>query len=225
MLTLLAVETATDACSVAVCLDGRIFEEFAVIPRQHTRQIFLMMDKLLANVGIVPAQIDALAFGQGPGSFTGLRVAASIVQGIAAALRRPVIPVSTLNALAQGVYRKFRKEQVFSCLDARMGEVYGGFYQFSPVTQQMAAFSAEFVANPSTVSFPEKVRWFGAGNGCKAYLSVLEQKIGFLEEPKLFEFYPSAYDVATLAITRFQRGEFVSPEQALPVYLRDTVCS
>lgn len=220
---LLAVETATDACSVALLLDGHIFEEFAVIPRQHTQKILLMLNDLLAKAGVHFSQIDALAFGRGPGSFTGLRIAASVIQGLAVAWGRPVVPISTLHALAQGAYRKFHAEHIFSCLDARMREVYGGFYAFSTVDQQMMPFSPEFLAPPAQVEFPATIQWFGVGNGCEAYLAEFKAHSAFFWKEQMESVYPSAYDVATLAMTCFQRGEVVAAEDALPVYFREGV--
>lgn len=224
-MNVLAIETATDACSVAVSLDGNIVEEFAIIPKQHTRQIFLMLEALLAKNGVTFSQIDVLAFGRGPGSFTGLRIAAAIIQGLAVARDLPIVPISTLHALAEGAYRKYQATQVFSCLDARMNEVYGGYYCFNETTQQMELFSPEFLARPEAVSFPKDFNWLGVGSGCKAYLPILQEKSHFIWQEEMGALYPSAYDVVALAIYRFKQGEYVSAEQALPVYFRDKVTS
>jgi tRNA threonylcarbamoyladenosine biosynthesis protein TsaB len=220
---LLAVETATDACSVALSLDGHVFEEFVVMPRQHTQKILLMLDALLAQAGVHFSQIDALAFGRGPGSFTGLRIAASVIQGLAVAWDRPVVPISTLHALAQGAHRKLPATHIFSCLDARMHEIYGGFYEFSVVDQQMMPFSPEFLTCPTQVAFPDAVQWFGAGNGCEVYLPAFKEHQAFVWDAQMELVYPSAYDVVTLAKTYFQRGEAVTAEDALPVYFRERV--
>lgn len=222
-MNLIAIETATDACSAALWLDGTIAEEFAIIPRQHTQQILPMLESLFSRTGLSFAQIDGLAFGCGPGSFTGLRIAASVIQGLAVAWDRPVVPVSTLNALAQGAYRITKNTHLFSCLDARMGEVYAGYYMLDESTGHMTLFSPEFLASPNDICFPPDIDWLGVGSGCKAYLSLFEQKTGFHWREQMGDIYPHAQDVAELAAARFLRGDYVSAEQALPVYLRDKV--
>jgi len=222
-MNLLAIETATDACSAALWLNGAITLELAIVPKQHTQKILLMLDSLLAKADITFSQVDALAFGCGPGSFTGLRIAASVIQGLAVAKDLPVVPISTLNALALKAYRIAKTAQVFSCLDARMHEVYGGYYCLDETTKQMTLFSPEFVARPEAVNFPAEFTWIGVGSGCKAHLELFQAKDHFIWQEEIGDIYPSADDVAMLAAYRFQQGEYVSAEQALPVYLRDKV--
>lgn len=222
-MNLLAIETATDACSAALWLDGTITEEFAIIPRQHTQKILVMLESLFSQTGLSFTQLDALAFSCGPGSFTGLRIAASVIQGLAVAWDRPVVPISTLHALAQGTYRITKNTHLFSCLDARMGEVYGGYYTLDESTGHMTSFSPEFLASPDNVHFPAGIDWLGVGSGCKAYLNLFEQKVGFHWHEEIGDIYPHAQDVAELAASRFLKGEYVSAEQALPVYFRDKV--
>ncbi|HZF97834.1 MAG TPA: tRNA (adenosine(37)-N6)-threonylcarbamoyltransferase complex dimerization subunit type 1 TsaB, partial [Pseudoxanthomonas sp.] len=117
---LLAFETATEACSVALYLDGEVFERFEVAPRRHAEYALHWADALLAQAGIVRAQLDAVAVGRGPGAFTGVRLAIALGQGIALALDRPALPVSTLLAIAA----QSPGERVIASIDARMGEVY-----------------------------------------------------------------------------------------------------
>jgi tRNA threonylcarbamoyladenosine biosynthesis protein TsaB len=222
MTNLLAIETATDACSAAIYFDGNILEEFSIAPREHAQNILQMTEKLCAEAEIAISQIDGFAFGCGPGSFTGLRIATSVVQGLAVAHDRPVVPISSLQTLAQGTYRKHKAPQVFSCFDARMGEIYGGFYTFCKKTDQMIPVSEDFLSNPTEIHFPNQSPWLGVGNGCKAYLSLLQQKKEFIWETSGIH-YPHAYDVALLAIPRFQSGNYVQAKDALPVYLRNKV--
>ena len=128
---ILAVETATEACSAALSVEGEIIERYTVSPREHSLLILPMLESLLAEAGLVLNQLDALAFGRGPGSFTGVRIAAGVIQGVAFGADLPVAPVSTLAAMAQDIFAKSRETAVFTALDARMGEVYWGVYQKS----------------------------------------------------------------------------------------------
>src|SRR5690554_5943555 len=125
---LLAIDTATEACSVALLVDGQTFDRYAVIPRLHARQVLPMVQQVLDEAGTALAAVDAIAFGQGPGAFTGLRIAAGVVQGLAFALDKPVLPVSSLAAIAQRVWREQQAGQVAVAIDARMDEVYWGCY-------------------------------------------------------------------------------------------------
>src|SRR5688572_20199128 len=123
---LLALETATDACSAALWIDGAILGRYRLAPREHARLILPMCEELLAEAGIELAQLDGIGVGRGPGSFTGVRIACSAAQGLAYALDIPVSPVSTLAALAQGTMEEWDARCVLSALDARMGEIYFG---------------------------------------------------------------------------------------------------
>ena len=126
---LLAIDTSEDACSAALCVGDEILERFEIAPRRHTELILPMMDGLLAEAGLSLRGLDALAFARGPGSFTGIRIATSIVQGAALGAGLAVVPVSSLQALAQGARRLHGAGQVLSALDARMREVYWGAYR------------------------------------------------------------------------------------------------
>ena len=124
-MNILAIETATEACSAALAVDGEIIERYQVAPRRHTQLIHGQMEEVLAETGLALGQLDAIAFGRGPGAFTGVRIATSVVQGVAFALDLPVIPISTLAALAQGC----EGDRLLVAIDARMNEVYWGVYR------------------------------------------------------------------------------------------------
>src|SRR5690554_5279655 len=132
MTTILALDAATTACSVALCRGGVITRQFVSTPREHTRLLLPMVDELLSEAGISLAQVDALAFTAGPGSFTGLRIGFGVVQGLAFGADLPVIPVSTLAALALAGARKAQLGSgcILPALDARMGEIYWGLYRY-----------------------------------------------------------------------------------------------
>ncbi|SQF87684.1 M22 peptidase YeaZ [Pseudomonas taetrolens] len=129
MSTLLALDTATEACSVALLHDGKVTSHYEVIPRLHAQKLLPMIKDLLAEAGVELSAVEAIAFGRGPGAFTGVRIAIGVVQGLAFALDRPVLPISNLAVLAQRAHREHGATQVASAIDARMDEVYWGCYR------------------------------------------------------------------------------------------------
>lgn len=214
---ILALETATDACSAALYRDGEVLERFEVAPRHHTRLILPSVEALLAEAGLALGDLDALAFGRGPGAFTCLRIAAGVVQGLALGADLPVVPVSTLAALALEVFDDSAADYALAALDARMGEVYWGVYR------RGMEEGLEVLAGPAGVSVPESGSCVGIGPGWQVY-GELRCRVG---EGRLVgvwpERLPRASAVARLAAEKFARGEAVAPEQALPVYLRERV--
>ena len=165
---ILAIDTSGDACSAALLIDSELTQRLEREPRRHGELVLGMMEGLLARAGIGLTQLDAMAFGRGPGSFTGVRIATSVVQGAAFGADLPVVPVSTLAALAQGHYRSSGSSRVLAALDARMGELYWGPYRLSD-GNLMRPVSAEEVAAPEMVSIPEDGDWSGTGSGWDAY--------------------------------------------------------
>ena len=219
---LLALETATEACSAALYLDGEVAERYEIAPRGHTDLILPMVEGLLAEAGMKAAALDAIAFGRGPGAFTGVRIATGVVQGIAFALDLPVLPISTLAALAQGGQREFGCSHVAAAIDARMGEVYwGSFVADDSGVMQPAA--EELVSPPEQVPLLHEHQWHGIGSGWQTYATELGQRQGVVMVDAIGDYFPHAQDTATLAAAAFQRGEVVSAEHALPRYLRDQV--
>lgn len=215
---LLAIETATDACSAALAIDGEILERFEIAPRAHTELILPMIDELMAEAGIRIAQMDALAFSRGPGAFTGVRIAVGVAQGIAFGADLPVVPVSTLAALAQGM----RTDKVLAALDARMDEVYWGAYRRN-ASGVMELDGEECVSSPGEVPLPSGEGWQGAGTGWTAYESALSGRCAGHINAWDGAVFPRARDVAVLGLAGYRAGQAVSAEQALPVYLRDKV--
>lgn len=213
---ILALETATEACSAALFIDGEVRERFQIAPRGHSELILPMLDELLAEAGIGLGQVDAVAFGRGPGAFTGVRIAVGVVQGITFAADLPAVPVSSLAAVAQGV----GAAQVLVAMDARMNEVYWGAFERNP-EGLVKVIGEERISPPELVSLPRPGEWFGAGTGWGAYGETLRAVcpvLGFDAEA-----LPHAAAVARLGAAAFAAGAAVSPEQALPVYLRDEV--
>ena len=219
---ILAIETSGMACSAALYADGDIQQRYALAPRQHAALILPMIESLLVEAGIKVTQLDALAFGRGPGSFTGLRIAASVVQGIAFAAELPVVPVSTLAALALGAMRESGEAQVLAALDARKNEVYWGAYRH--VDEDIARLQGdECVCLPETITEPQYCNWVGAGSGWAAYGPLLLARTGDRVLRVLPDLEPVARDVARLAVDVFAKGQVISPEQVCPVYLRNNV--
>ena len=180
---LLALDTATDACSAAVWVDGVVHERYELAPRRHAALILPMIEAVLAEAGLRPAQLDAVAFGRGPGAFTGVRIAVGIAQGIAFAADLPVVPVSTLAALALGVGRETGHARLAVALDARMSEVYWGTYVVTADDAEL--LGEERVCAPAAVTAPTGADWFGAGGGWRVHAAVLSRQLpvrSWLEE-------------------------------------------
>ena len=220
MTTLLALDTATEACSVALLHNGQVFSRYGVIPRLHAQSILPMISEVLAEAGVAKTDLEAIAFGRGPGAFTGLRIAVGVVQGLAFALRIPVLPVSNLAAIAQRAYREQSVQQVAVAIDARMDEVYWGCYRED--AGEMRLVGAEAVLAPEAAQLPEDASgdWFGAGTGW-GYADRLSLKPYAMEAGML----PHAQDLLTLARFAWARGEAIRADDAQPVYLRDKVAA
>lgn len=218
MTTLLALDTATEACSAALLYEGRVFSRYEVIPRLHAQRILPMIQELTAEAGIALSAIDALAFGRGPGAFTGIRIAVGVVQGLAFALSRPVIPVSNLAVIAQRAWRERGTKQVAVAIDARMDEVYWGCYR--EISGAVELVGCEAVLAPEQVALPrgETADWFGAGTGWS-----FAERMPIALTGCAAELLPHAQDLLTLAQLAWSRGETVPAELAQPVYLRDNV--
>lgn len=219
---LLAIDTATEACSVAVQTPEGVFERWVEAPREHGDRVLGMVDAVLEEAGIVAVDLDVIAFGRGPGAFTGVRIATALVQGMAAALDRPVVPVSTLAAIAQGVHRRTGHRRVLAALDARMGEVYWGAWALDDGGVMRAA-DEECVASPAAVPLPSGRGWVGAGTGWARYEDILTGRVGDALEACLGHALPAARDLLPAATAAYAAGEAVPAERALPVYLRDRV--
>jgi tRNA threonylcarbamoyladenosine biosynthesis protein TsaB len=222
MTNLLAIDTSTEACSAALSVDDRVSARFRLAPREHSQLLLPMLDELLEEAGLAVTQLDALAFGCGPGAFTGVRIAAGVIQGIALGADLPVVSVSSLAALAQGAWREFGAGRVLAAIDARMGEVYWGLYE-AGAAGLMTPVAEERVAAPDDVTPPQGGGWIGAGSGWDTYHEVLAQRLGDAVEGWQAQRFPHAHDVAVLGVRDFAAGLGVPAEQALPHYIRDRV--
>jgi tRNA threonylcarbamoyladenosine biosynthesis protein TsaB len=216
-LKILALDTSTEACSVALAIDGVVLDD-VVLGQQHSSRILSMVDALLTEAGLRLDQLDAIAFGRGPGLFTGLRIGTGVVQGLAFGADLPVIRVSSLAALAQAQ----EASHVLTAVDARMSQVYWGAFT-RDADGALQLIGQERVAAPEALPLPPAARWLGVGSGWDRYAEALTKRLGTRLESWLPERYPHAREVAALAAIDFKRGQVVAPEQALPVYVRDQV--
>jgi tRNA threonylcarbamoyladenosine biosynthesis protein TsaB len=219
---LLAIETAGDACSCAVLSNADSYEIHRVAPRRHAEMVLSMVRNLLDQADLELDDLDALAFGRGPGSFTGLRVAAGVIQGLAFGADLPVVPVSSLQALAQGAFRDGGSASVLAAFDARMGEVYWGMYQAGG-DGLMVPEIEDCASAPNAVPLPAAGDWLGVGEGWGAYSEALGERVGDRLAGIEPERVARALDVAILARAAHARGESVPASRALPVYVRNQV--
>ncbi len=222
MAKILALETSSDACSVALNIDGQVSEIFIVEARSHSKKLLPMIDEILVNHQMTLKDLDAIAFSRGPGSFTGLRICIGLAQGLAFGAKLPVIAVSTLEAMATGAQRLLNLGDdcaVLPAFDARMSEVYWAAYEQQGT---MACLTDEYVMCPTgvadTLSAIDRSSWVGVGPGWH-YEALQAVNTSAIYE----DFYPHAFDVAVLADAKFQQGEVLRAQDAEPIYLRDTI--
>jgi tRNA threonylcarbamoyladenosine biosynthesis protein TsaB len=221
---ILAIDTSGEACSAALYVDGALSDRFVVQPRGHSELILEMMQALLAEAELPLSRLDALAYGRGPGSFTGVRIAAGVIQGAAYGAGLPVVPVSTLAALAQRHHRESGAERVLPAFDARMHEVYWGAYELG-TDGLVQLVGRESVSAPELVEVPSGKGWQGVGSGWLSYEEALRQRLGGALDAVHARQLCHARDIAQLAAKGLAAGAAVSAEQALPVYLRNQVAS
>jgi tRNA threonylcarbamoyladenosine biosynthesis protein TsaB len=220
---LLALDTATECCSAALVIEGRQLTRETELARGHAERILPMIDELLGEARIGLRDLEAIAFGRGPGSFTGVRLAASIAQGLAFGSSLGVVAVSDLRAVAQRVFDEDSGvTRALVCNDARMQEVYWGCFERG--SDGLAdARSPERVGPPQSVELPpEWVDAAGLGRGFAAYPG-LKALAGVTVRGNWDRLLPRAAEVARLAAPDLVAGRLLAPEAAVPVYLRDDV--
>lgn len=213
---LLALDTATEQCSVALAADGGVFERRQLTQRGHAELILPMIDEVLAEAGLRLSDLDALAFGRGPGAFTGVRIAVGVVQGLALGADLPVIPISNLAAVAQQEAEPGAR--VLVCMDARMGEVYWGMFVVDEEGLAVSV-SEERVSAPGQVDAGCNPTC-AAGTGFAAYPALAQRFASVRIDAQRL---PRAAEIARLAGREWRHGRAVPAERALPVYLRDRV--
>jgi tRNA threonylcarbamoyladenosine biosynthesis protein TsaB len=222
MTKLLAIDTSGDACSAALLLDGRIEQVLETAPRRHGELILGMMQQVLDDAGAGLCDLDAIAFARGPGSFTGVRIAVAVAQGAAFGAGLPLVPVSTLAAIAQGQFRRGGQRRLLVALDARMGEVYWGCFAIDGRGLAVSCCD-ERVCAPDQVEAPGGAGWFGVGPGWEVYGAELAARTGVTPDAHAGDAVCEARDLAVLGAAELAAGRQVPPELAVPVYLRDRV--
>lgn len=214
---ILALDTSTEYCSVALWRDGEVDARDAHAGQRHSSLLLPMVGELLAGHGLEAKDLDGIAFGEGPGSFTGLRIACGVTQGLAFGAGLKVVGVGTLAAMAEAA----GSGQVVCCLDARMGEVYHAAYAKSG--DGWSVVQAPGLYAPAQAPLPPAGAWAGCGSGFTAYSAVLRERYAGRLSAIMPDVVPHARHIARLAVREFEAGRTVAAENALPVYIRDKV--
>ena len=224
-LNVLCLDTSTEACSVAVlCMTDKqhvVSDHFMLAPREHTAKILPTVEKVLQQSGLKLPDIDVVAYGRGPGSFTGVRIGISIAQGLAYGIEKPMVGISTLQAMAQQAYKLQQATDVYAAIDARMGEVYFAHYQLE--NNLMALRNEEVVIKPAELLALQLAVSKDAvlvGTGWAAYPELTEY---FNDALQLDIEFPSSKYMLDQVVSCVENGSMVAPELATPVYLRDKV--
>jgi tRNA threonylcarbamoyladenosine biosynthesis protein TsaB len=216
-MNILAFDTSTPACTVALCVSGTVFFEHEVLPRKQSDYILLFIDRLLLKAGISRAELDLIVCGVGPGSFMGVRLAVSVAQGLAFALQIPVLPLSTLQVLAQSC----KNERVLAAWDARMGQIYLGHYCRDSYGI-MRPECGDYITDPRSVVVTSANHWFAVGNAWSVYADSIPDDLQTRWQGCDADCYPHAAAMVTLA-QHTGADYYLSPEQLQPVYLRAAV--
>jgi len=217
---LLALDTSTEACSAALCMNGQLLERSELAPRRHGELILPMIDSLLAEAGISKHQLDTIAVGRGPGAFTGVRLGVSLAQGMAMGLDLPVVAVSSLAALA--LEAPNGDAAILAAIDARMDEVYVGSFRRC-CDGLVEPLDTEWVGKADAYSITESPAWYGVGSGWQAHREELLILMTVAPRDILADRFPQARNIARLAAPLWAMGKTYSAEQLQPVYLRNKV--
>ncbi|EPK7358169.1 tRNA (adenosine(37)-N6)-threonylcarbamoyltransferase complex dimerization subunit type 1 TsaB [Kluyvera intermedia] len=220
---ILAIDTATEACSAALWNDGNTCAHFELCPREHTQRILPIVQDILTQGGVSLTDLDALAFGRGPGSFTGVRIGIGIAQGLALGAELPMIGVSTLATMAQGAWRKQGASRVLAAIDARMGEVYWAEYQ-RDAQGVWHGEATEAVLKPEAVQqrlAELEGEWATVGTGWAAWPDMTQGANVTLSDGDVL--LPEAEDMLPIACQLLEQGKTVAVDKAEPVYLRNEV--
>lgn len=220
-MNILALDSCSEMCSSALLCDGQYYEQHELTRRGHSDLVLGMMDNLFEQSGSVLTDVDVVAFGRGPGSFTGVRVGVSVAQGIAFARGIPVVPVSSLAAVAHKAAKTLDAEYIAVAMDARMGEIYCAQYHFDGKTVHL--LTDERVCEPTAFKPFHQGKCVGVGTAWRVYETPLMANFAGVIGHVDADCYPEARHIIALAEMEIQSGKLLSADQALPVYLRDNV--
>ena len=236
MTCIIAIETATEACSAALLIENAgkqiIYKSFQLAPREHTKLILPMLDEVLDEADLKITDVDAIAFGRGPGAFTGLRIATGIAQGLALSVDKPTLPISSLFAMAllaknEVLAKDDLYQNIIVAIDARMGEVYWAEYFINGETLELVG--EEKLSQPAemfqrTEALAQEKSIIVVGSGWDEYIHLFEESSETITAlVHLREKFPDAAEIAQLALLNFEKGDIQSIEDAQPVYLRNNV--
>ncbi len=221
-MNILAIECSTEVLSVAVYASGEIRERIEDSGRRHGDRLLILIDAVLADARIGKLDLRAIAFGCGPGAFTGVRMAVAAAQGLAYGLDIPALPVSSLAALAQEGFERGAATPILALGDARMGELYAGYFDIDE-DGLAVPMADECLVTPQALALPGDDVWCAVGPGYRAHQAVLAQRFGYRLDSIARSTYPQASAIARLGARALRAGLGVGARQALPVYLRDKV--
>jgi tRNA threonylcarbamoyladenosine biosynthesis protein TsaB len=219
-MNILIIDTATEACSVALEVNQHVYKRFEICPQQHSQRILPMIDEVLKEAKVTLQDLDYLAFGRGPGSFTGVRIATGVLQGLALGTGHKVIGISTLAAMAQQAYAQNQSEHVCAAIDARMLEVYFGQYQLKQGVMVLSGEEQVLSPDEGSLLLSSSKVITGVGTGWLAYPELnVTDKIDVLPDV----LYPNAVFMLPIAKALIADGQAVTVDDIQPVYLRDKV--
>lgn len=220
-LTILSLDTCTESCSASLLIKGKQYSELAVVPREHSQRILPMVDSVLSQANIKLADVDLIAYGRGPGSFTGIRICTSMTQGLALGQDIPVIGISTLQTMAQAVFDDQGAEHIIAAIDARMGEVYWGQFIVKDGLAELVGHEAVIAPNLVSLTLESDASITATGTGFDTYPELLElaSNIEIANNIK----FPDAKSMLALAKQGYASGLSTSVDELAPVYVRDTV--
>lgn len=219
----LAIDASTEACSVALIFNQHTFYEFELCPQSHSLVLLPMIDRVLKQANCQLKDLDGLVYGRGPGSFTGVRIGIGVAQGLAFSSDLPVVGVSTLQAMAQQAYEDYQQQSVIAAIDARMSEVYAGYYTLNSNGIMAPSMDEIVIAPEKLIGDIEQHTQsaYGVGTGWDSYSEMLSSLKHNEGSPDIL--YPCAKSMLAIGVIEFDNGHAVSAEHAQPVYVRDTV--
>jgi len=215
---LLAFDTSSEACTIALAIDSQTFVQHSILPLKQASYLLPMIETLLCEAKVSLNQLDAIAVGCGPGSFTGIRIGFAVAQGLAFGAGLPLVLVSSLAIVAQSAYEEHGWDSLLVAIDARMNEVYWGQYKVK-TSSIVELEGSELLNGPENIVVPQGNEWTGVGSGWEVYKDKFDLKPSKIDQNQL----PHAVSMLNLAKNKLKNNEVISPAEALPVYLRNQV--